>query len=257
MAVFTCNFYASTLGTGSTMTVILPEQAALRRRKVPVLFLLHGLLDDHSIWLRRTSIERYAEQLNVAIVMPSGGRSFYTNMAHGYRYWDFISDELPALARAFFPLSEKREETFVAGLSMGGYGALKLALAQPERYAAVAGLSSAVRAFMDDDDRTGEWYAEMEDVFGPHEQFAGSHHDLATLATAAAAGPGPAPRIYLACGQQDFLYADNIALRDHLHTLPLALRWEEGPGDHSWAYWDAEIQKVLAWLPLRKLPVKQ
>lgn len=71
------------------MTVILPEQAALRRRKVPVLFLLHGLLDDHSIWLRRTSIERYAEDLNVAIVMPSGGRSFYTNMAHGYRYWKF------------------------------------------------------------------------------------------------------------------------------------------------------------------------
>jgi S-formylglutathione hydrolase FrmB len=248
MAVFTCNFYASTLGTGSTMTVILPEQAALRRRKVPVLFLLHGLLDDHSIWLRRTSIERYAESLNVAIVMPSGGRSFYTNMAHGYRYGDFIGDELPALARAFFPLSEKREETFVAGLSMGGYGALRLALTYPERYAAVAGLSSAVRAFMD---------AEMEDVFGPHAQFAGSHHDLATLATAAAAGPGPAPRIYLACGQQDFLYADNIALHNHLRTLPLELRWEEGPGDHSWAYWDAEIQKVLAWLPLRKLAAKK
>lgn len=98
----------------------------------PTLYLLHGLSDDDSIWLRRTSIERYVAQMGIAVVMPQVHRSFYTDMAAGGQYWTFISEELPALARSFFPLSAKREDNFVAGLSMGGYGALKLGLRKPE-----------------------------------------------------------------------------------------------------------------------------
>src|SRR5690606_7723267 len=102
------------------------------------LWLLHGRSDDHTIWLRRTSIERYVAPLGLAVVMPNANLSFYNNMAWGARYGDFFENELPELARSFFPLSARREDNFIAGLSMGGYGAMRLALANPGRYAAAA-----------------------------------------------------------------------------------------------------------------------
>ena len=136
MARIQCDFFSAALGTSVTINVLLPQPDPAARtapRRYPVLWLLHGLLDDHTTWLRQTSLERYVDGLQLAVVMPAGGRSFYTDMAHGYRYWTYVSEELPALARAWFPLSDQREENFVAGLSMGGYGAFKLALRQPER----------------------------------------------------------------------------------------------------------------------------
>ena len=108
-----------------------------------MLYLLHGLSDDDTIWLRRTSIERYVAPLGLAVVMPQVHRSFYTDEAHGNRYWTFLSEELPELVHHFFRLSRRREDTFVAGLSMGGYGALKWALREPERFAAAASMSAA------------------------------------------------------------------------------------------------------------------
>ena len=133
MALIQCDFFSESLGFSTTMNVILPQPARERYR---VLYLLHGMSDDHTIWCRRTSIERYVDPLGLAVVMPAVHRGYYTDMAAGYRYWTFISEELPALARSFFPLSHKREDTFVAGLSMGGALALRLA---EQRGADVAG----------------------------------------------------------------------------------------------------------------------
>lgn len=140
MALIECRFFSEVLGLSTSMTVILPQQTAtqigmegrVRAERHPVLYLLHGLSDDDSIWLRRTSIERYVAQMGIAVVMPQVHRSFYTDMEYGGKYWTFISEELPALARSFFPLSHEREDNFVAGLSMGGYGAFKLALRRPD-----------------------------------------------------------------------------------------------------------------------------
>ncbi len=109
-----------------------------------MLYLLHGMSDDHTAWLRYTSIERYAARHGLAVVMPAVGRSFYANEAHGHPYWDFLSEELPAVVGRFLRVSDRREDTFVAGLSMGGYGAFKWALRQPERFAAAASLSGAL-----------------------------------------------------------------------------------------------------------------
>ncbi len=143
MALIQCQFYSEVLGLSTSMHVILPQetrsQIGLEGKQGtgphPTLYLLHGLSDDDSIWLRRTSIERYVASLGIAVVMPQIHRSFYTNMEQGGAYGTFISEELPTLARSFFPLSAKREDNFVAGLSMGGYGAFKLALQHPERFA--------------------------------------------------------------------------------------------------------------------------
>ena len=110
----------------------------------PLLYLLHGLSDDHTAWVRYTSIERYADAYGLAVVMPQVHRSFYTDQAHGGAFWTFLAEELPELVQRFFVVSARREDTFVAGLSMGGYGALRWALRRPGRFAAAASLSGAL-----------------------------------------------------------------------------------------------------------------
>src|SRR3954447_5591741 len=151
MALLSCDFFAETLEVGTSMTVVLPQQTAEQigvasvadapAHGFPLLYLLHGLSDDHTAWLRYTSIERYATARGLAVVMPAVHRSFYADEKHGHAYWQFVSDELPQVVHSFFRVSERRQDTFVAGLSMGGYGALKLGLSHPERFGAVASLS--------------------------------------------------------------------------------------------------------------------
>jgi len=253
MALIDCKFFSETLGLSSSMRVILPEQidarpghdARARGTRHATLYLLHGLGDDETIWSRRTSIERYAAKLNLAVVMPNVHRSFYVNMKHGLRYWDFVSDELVHKARSFFPLSLRREDTFVAGLSMGGYGAFLLGLRKPEQYAAAASLSGALDITLAA--RHGEDHAL---AFGA-EPRAGSDLDLFELAQKLAASDGRRPRLYQCCGTEDFLYEENVRFRDHLRALPFDHTYEEGPGEHEWSYWDRMIQRVLDWLPLR------
>lgn len=253
MALFHCNFFSNTLGLSVSMDVILPQLQPGGRPggKLPVLWLLHGLSDDHTIWQRRTSIERYVEQMNLAVVMPAVDRSFYTDMAQGNRYWTYISQELPSLARSFFPLSARREDNFVAGLSMGGYGAFKLALSYPARYAAAASLSGALHNFAEDaasSDPT--WAAELERVFGDLTKFTGGPNDIYALATRATKSRTSAPQLFQCCGTEDFLYEGNLRFKAHAEALGLPLTYEEGPGEHVWSYWDVMIQRVLTWLPL-------
>jgi S-formylglutathione hydrolase FrmB len=259
MALIHCDFFSQVLGLSTSMCVILPQvenslvQQVVARigiapragwRRHPTLWLLHGLSDDHTIWQRRTSIERYVAPLDLAVVMPAVGRSFYTDMARGLRYWTFISEELPALARSLFPLSDARRHNFVAGLSMGGYGALKLALRCPRNFAAAASLSGALD-MASHANAEGEWRAELENVFGDLGTVAGSDNDLFHLARKVARSRGPKPALYQWCGTEDFLYQDNLRFRNHARRLGLPLTYEEGPGTHEWAWWDRMIQRVL------------
>ena len=254
------NFMSETLGLLSSMYVLLPQRkladAQKKQKKFRTLYLLHGHSDDHTAWQRFTSIERYAEGLNLAVVMPAVHLSFYNDMAHGLKYWQFISEEVPAVVRDLFTLSSERKDNFVAGLSMGGYGAFKLALTHPERYAAAASLSGAldIRAVTSPrKDRDNKiWLAEMRTVFGDLSKVPGSKHDLFALAKKVVKGHVK-PRLYQCCGTEDHLYDDNIRFRDGVRKLPLDLTYEEGPGGHNWAYWDKMIQNVLAWMfPLER-----
>jgi putative tributyrin esterase len=250
------NFYSETLGFLCEMTILLPQRPLAEaqnkpRKKLRTLYLLHGRSDDHTSWQRYTSIERYAEGLNIAVVMPAVHRSFYTDMVQGGKYGQFISEEVPAVARDLFPLSAERKDNFVAGLSMGGYGAFKLAFMYPERYAAAASLSGGldlsdtVRA--DNPRNDTERLAEFQTIFGDLDKVPGSKHDLLALAKKVARAPVK-PRLYQCCGTEDFLYEQNTHFRDVVRKLPLDLTYEEGPGEHNWAYWDKMIQNVLAWM---------
>ena len=247
MAHLVVDYYADALGVQTRMHVLLPQRLAAGKAKT--LYLLHGMSDDEGTWMRRTSIERYAEEKGLAVVMPDGGLGWYTDMYRGLAWFKFISKELPALCRRFFPiLSDKREDTYIGGNSMGGYGALKCALRAPRTFSRVISLSGALdaadTAINNTVPATRRYW---EDVFGPAEDVSGSENDLFAAATALT-DPALRPRIYMWCGTEDFLYAQNIRMRDHLRALGYDLMYEESPGDHQWRYWDKKIADALDWL---------
>ncbi|MGY1615694.1 alpha/beta hydrolase [Geodermatophilus sp. SYSU D00691] len=257
MALVRCDFFSDVLELSTSMTVVLPQSTssqigmtgAAGAGDAPTLYLLHGLSDDDTIWLRRTSIERYAAPLGLAVVMPQVARSFYTDEAHGNRYWTFLSEELPEIARSFFRLSDRREDTFVAGLSMGGYGAVKWALRQPDRFAAAATLSGAVDvvALAGLDHEPGRdrlWHT----VFGGRTT-EGTDDDLFHLLERV--DPARAPELYVGCGTEDRLLAHNERFLDAARARGLDVTADLRPGEHEWGVWDAMVQDVLAWLPLR------
>ena len=247
MAHLVVDYYADALGVQTRMHVLLPQRPAAGKAKT--LYLLHGMSDDEGTWMRRTSIDRYAEEHGLAVVMPDGGLGWYTDMYRGLAWFKFISEELPALCRRFFPiLSDKREDTYIGGNSMGGYGALKCALRAPRTFSKVISLSGALdaadTAINNTVPATRRYW---EDVFGPAEDVSGSENDLFAAATALT-DPALRPRIYMWCGTEDFLYAQNIRMRDHLRALGYDLTYEESPGDHQWRYWDKKIADALDWL---------
>ena len=254
MAFLQVQFYSSTLNVCSTVNVILPEADqgigvdASKVGTLPkVLYLLHGYSDDHSIWLRRTSVERYAAQHNLAVIMPAVNHSFYNNEYYGERYWDYVSDELPKTMHTFFRLSDKPEDTFVAGLSMGGYGAMKLALTYPERFGAAASFSGSVN-FADPTDRTLESLQRMDRIFGDHTKVLGTDADLFYLLEKNAKAKHK-PRLYVSCGDKDFLYPAHLkfipALEKHGWDVT---RFDKPDTTHSWIFWDEEIAKFIPWM---------
>ncbi len=239
----------------SSVTIIFPQNCnrVLEERKplfkgpYKVLYLLHGLKQNETSWTRMSSIERYVSQLPLVVVMPSVHRSFYTDQVKGFPYFSYVADELPRLMKEMFDISDRREDTFVAGLSMGGYGAFKLALTRPGQYGYAASLSGAVdlvglRAQQEDNAHD----AEMENTFGDLDRVEGGEHDLFALASALGTTK---PELFMSCGTEDFLYEGNIRFRDTFkETLPIT--YHEESGSHTWPYWDRNIQRVLDWLPI-------
>ncbi|WP_337033867.1 alpha/beta hydrolase family protein [Paenibacillus illinoisensis] len=259
MAMIRCNYFSETLGLSTSMTVIVPQatkgqigmKGVATRERHPVLWLLHGGSDDDTIWMRRTSIERYVSELGLAVVMPQVQLSFYTDMAYGGKYGTFLMEELPQIARSLFPLSDAREENYVAGLSMGGYGAFKWALSKPDMFAAAAGLSTGNFPFWSAGP-DGEFPPFLRLAFGdgPH---AGTDNDLYHLIQSNDRTTGPKPAFYQACGTNDFLYDLNIDLKEAFERSSLDYTYAEEPGVHDWAFWDKTIQDVLKWLPLDRV----
>lgn len=254
MALLNVRYYSSVLGLSTTATVILPQAAsgqigmagAAAGGRLPTLYLLHGLTDDDSIWQRRTSIERYVAELPLAVVMPTVHRGWYTDQADGYRYFTHIADELPQVMGSFFPLSQRREDTYAAGLSMGGYGAFKLALRRPERFGAAASLSGALDVGAEPGDLGDDWRR----TFSTVERSRENGDDLIDLVHAA--DPTATPRLWAWCGTEDFLLPHNHRFRDAAADAGVGMEYHESPGTHEWGAWDREIQRVLAWLPLSR-----
>jgi S-formylglutathione hydrolase FrmB len=213
-----------------------------------VLYLLHGLSDDATAWTRYTSIERYVEPLGLAVVMPQVARSFYLDQAHGGRYWEHLSQEVPAGVESFFRVSGRRDDTFVAGLSMGGYGAVKWALHQPERFAAAASLSGALDLAARQG--SGGLRPDLADAAVGDRQVAGSDDDLLALLERRVMAGAQLPALYVSCGTEDDLLHESQRFLDTADRLGVDVTRDLGPGAHAWSYWDRQVQRVLDWLPL-------
>ncbi|MDQ8202124.1 alpha/beta hydrolase family protein [Pelagicoccus sp. SDUM812003] len=253
MALIQFDFKSELLGLACSANIVVNQRSLTHfgsGHRSPVLYLLHGLSQDHSGWIRRSSIERYAERYDVTIVMPAVHRSFYANTRSGYRYFDFVADELPELCRHYFPISSDPHQTHVAGLSMGGYGAFKLALTYPGRFGSAVSLSGPLD-LSKLEHRRDELFPEWQSVFGPGEDYLGSENDLLALARRLA---GRQPRLLQSCGDQDYLCPVNRSFHHEASQLGLEIEYQEPPGDHDWAYWDAQIQDALAWMQLPELP---
>ena len=232
----------------------MPEMSVLQTQKkpLPVLYLLHGLSDDHTMWLRQTCVEQFAKDWRICIVMPAVNRSFYMDMDRGAKYETFVSKELPDVIERVFPVSKKREDRFAAGLSMGGYGALKLGLSHPSRYAAVASFSGALGMDKVFDREISDGYRrEMENIYGDKQRLQNGPGNLSKLAEKMCKKPEKAPRIYIACGTEDFLYASNNSFVERFGEK-LNIEYHTTPGSHTWDIWNANIRSVLEWLGVEK-----
>ncbi|MBN2568218.1 MAG: esterase family protein [Deltaproteobacteria bacterium] len=222
------------------------DELPLKKRKV--LYLLHGLSDDGSAWMRNTNASILAEKYNLIVVMPSVNRSFYADQRNGQKYFTYLTEELPQYLKDLFGIDSRPEDTLVAGLSMGGYGALKCALTYPERFHAAASFSGVVTVDVMRGEPDDPRFIEFDMVFGNLAQIAGSQHDpLVMLEQAVSAGKS-LPHLYISCGRQDHpLYESGLRFRDACAALNVPLTYHEEDGVHEWGLWGREVKH---WLEL-------
>ena len=247
MAYSELHFNSQSLNGGVTVNVILPDNIDAPCK---TLYLLHGMSGDYSSWMRYTSIERYAKQHNIAVVMPGASNSWYADTACGANYFTFVSEELPAFCRGHFRwMSDRREDNFIGGLSMGGYGAMKIALTYPERYFACISLSGSLDITRKN--RTCNlplWKANFGfDLESPLE-LENTENDIFYLARRNKESGKPFPEMFIWCGTEDALIANNRLFRDLLNQLEVAHEYRESEGNHSWKWWDMHIENGLNFI---------
>lgn len=256
MAIIQVNFVSNTLKRTVPFMVILPidkiyapgEQSTVPE-KFKTLYLLHGLLGNYTDWTSNTRIQQWAEARNLAVVMPSGDNSFYVDqLTPNNDYGTFIGRELVEITRKMFPLSDKREDTFLAGLSMGGFGAIRNGLKYAETFGYVAGLSSALHFFEQPQDFHSLLGEEL--VFGDLRAAAETDKNPRVALTQLRKRNGPVPQMYMSCGLQDGLLEASRSFRVYLQENGVEPVYEETDGHHDWDFWNDQIQKVLDWLPL-------
>ena len=247
MAKLQCNMISYVLGRAVDITLVIPsttmpesfsegeEKRHILPEPYPVLYLLHGMGNNHATWCGYAGVEFYAEEHNIAVVMISGENKCYRNVPGGDNYFDFISQELPEFVTNYFPLSKDSAHTYIAGLSMGGYGALLHGMSDPERFAAIGSFSGAVDASLNMSDEELTAHPEL---------------DIYYLTDRALAAGKKIPPMYLACGEDDFLYEMSGKYKDYLLRKHVDVTWESVPGyTHEWRFWNMQIEQFLKWLP--------
>ena len=258
MALLQVSYLSKALFRTIPLYVILPSDkidyrtfgyANDRDKKFKTLYLLHGLLGDCSDWVNGTRIRRWAEEKNLAVVMPSGDNAFYIDYpGTKNNYSDFIGKELVEVTRNMFPLSDKREDTYIAGLSMGGYGALRNGIVYSDTFSHVAGLSSAAHLF--DGKEHDAMLMDEKAIFGDMEKAAKTDLNPTVAFDNLLKENRPAPKFYISCGTEDGLFDANVDFKNYLVGKGADVTWDEEKRGHDWDFWDSQIKKVLDWLPL-------
>lgn len=244
MAIVSVDFFSASLGYQTTFQAILPDG---RSDETRVLYLLHGLMGNDRQWIQRSAIVRYVDGRNLAVIMPNTHRGYYTDMKFGPKYRTFLTEDLPAAVKTYFALDPDRGHTFVGGLSMGGYGALKWGLQKPEKFSKVFALSPAVNiSRMRHESKEKE--QEFQLIFGSESEFEGSENDLYHLIRAGKPDAVQGTSFLQICGTEDPFYQDNLDLQKRFEQQGLEYTFRDRPGGHSWELWDEEIVNALNWL---------
>ena len=254
MALAELRYFSTALHKMTGAIVLLPEREEFGG-PFPVFYLLHGLSDDYTAWTRKTRIEQHVQDYPLIVVMPDGGRGFYTDAREGYAYDTAITRDLVALVDRTFHTDARRDARAIGGLSMGGYGALRLALRHPDLFCSATSHSGALAVGGAPVDHTAELPDEFADVFDADfgaelrrlfgENPVGGPDDLRALAEGVDRRMLPALRID--CGTEDVLLVENRAFHHVLETLGIPHEYAEYPGSHTWEYWDLHVQEALAF----------
>lgn len=258
MAILKIDVYARTLGRTVTVEAIAPLESLEEGQTCYGLYLLHGVQGSYINWSTAACAFRVLGQYNaahkrkIALIMPSGANSFY-HPAPGRSedYERFVGEELVQLTRALLPLSSARANTGIAGLSMGGYGALRTGLLYPDTFGFAGGLSSALltqdmAAHCREDGAFYENPAFLREVLGPIEGIESSDHDVLALSRRVPAQKRP--KLYLACGKQDGLLDLSQGLHAAWQQEGVAHRYEEHEGAHEWTFWEWGLQRILNYI---------
>ncbi|MDR0878038.1 MAG: esterase family protein [Treponema sp.] len=223
-----------------------------------IVYLLHGLHGDQGTWIDNTMLPVFADKYNAVFIMPSVGRSFYTDVKYGQEYFTYVSEELPEITKKVFNISGKREDTAVMGCSMGGYGALKCALSKPEQYGFCGAISSAClyvaenMAGLRKDTTPWLTYGGPEAAVLLHDFYcifgddlvSGPEHEITELAKKTIAGKVK-PKIYAVCGTEDSLRKDNLRFKGEMEKLDIDYTYEEWAGKHDWYFFNDALKKAI------------
>lgn len=261
MAHIDCSFYSPSLKKNAHVIVFIPTMSAddyLEDREVdygkegkryPALYLLHGSYGDCMDWSRLTGVERYAQDKGVAVIMPSAENSQYHDMEYGEAYLTYVTKELPEFMRKIFPLSYKREENYIAGLSMGGYGAYLCALTCPEQYGYAASLSGALDQSILKNTSEAHLRKMPKNYLRAVGNMSAPEHCLAGMLKKRIAEGRKLPALYMCCGTEDFIIPTNEMFYNEVKDEDIQITYERFPGIHDWNFWDEHIKDVLNWLP--------
>lgn len=241
MALLQASFFSQVLGKAVGLCALVPEQG---RGPFPVFYLLHGLSDDHTIWRRHTRIEWYVRTLPLIVVMPDGFRGFYTDQHNGPAYARYMLEDVIGFAERTFPAARRRAGRCIGGLSMGGYGSLRLALARPDLFASATSHSGAYLSTRYVPLSSGT-DAERQRIFGPHPK--GSPHDLEAWVRKQRRRGARWPKLRIDCGTEDSLLACNREFHAFLTRMRVPHEYAESPGGHDWDYWDRQVREALAF----------
>ncbi len=239
MAFLKCTHYAKTLSMNCDFYAVIPEKGEAPYKTV---YLLHGLSDNATCWTRYTSCERYAKDNNLALIMPDGDRSFYTDMKRGNKYYTYLTKELVTQCERFFPaLSRKRKDRFIAGLSMGGYGAIKASL-ESGLFSKCAAFSAAIdmQKRINDEERREMF----ENIFGSAQEYKNSINDIYFTAKNISFEK---PEFFMSCGTDDRLYKENADFYNYLLSLNYNVTALKQEGGHTWDNWDEAGKRAFAW----------
>lgn len=261
MAILDISFASNALKRKTSMKAILPidpydacSGKAVEYDGEPMksLYLLHGYGGDATDWLNNTDIETYAGKHHLAVFLPNGENSFYVNSKAIGSWESYVANELVPFTRRMFNISRETRDTFIAGNSMGGFGALNLGLGHPKTFGKVAALSSALilrningvePGYIDSIADYDYYHA----VFGDLSCVAGSEKDPLARMDAALCENSPQP-LYMVCGNEDFLLEENRSFASEARDRGADLIYEEHEGSHDWKFWNTHIEKAIEWM---------